>query len=96
MRKLFGRKLITMTLATAVLTAAVLTGCGSPAEPGFTGGSGEPAEKWRLFSEAQWRVIAGEGDTYILESVPQEIDYEALYEMLWIPMRSRTWLWWKR
>ena len=78
MRKLFVRKLITLTLATAVLTAAVLTGCGSPAEPGLTQGSGEPVEKWRLFSEALWRVVAGEGDTYILESVPQEIDYEAI------------------
>ncbi|MBR6501343.1 MAG: hypothetical protein IKT25_07540, partial [Firmicutes bacterium] len=82
MRKLSERKLITMMLATAVLTAAVLTGCGSPAEPGFTEGSGEPVEKWRLFSEAQWRVVAGEDDTYILESVPQGIDYEAVREML--------------
>lgn len=79
MRKLFGRKLITMILATAVLTAAVLTGCGSPAEPGLPE---ETKEKWRLFSEAQWRVVAGEGDTYILESVPQEIDYEAIREIL--------------
>lgn len=82
MGKRTGLQKMIALAATAVLTAAVLTGCGSPAEPGVTEGSGEPAEKWRLFSEAQWKVVAGEGDTYILESVPQEIDYEAFYEML--------------
>ena len=73
------KRAFTLILATAVLTAAVLSGCGSPAEPGL---QEEAQDKWRLFNEAQWRVVAGEGDTYLLESVPQKLDYEAIREML--------------